>query len=286
MSVKEFSWKSPNGQAIYAVEWPKKNARAVVGLIHGIGEHVRRYDPMAEYFTQSGMAMVGYDRLGYGRSEGKRGYVADFKHYYDGIAQLVIECERLYPDLPVFLYGHSKGGNLLLNYIIKRKPRIAGAISSAPYIRLPFQVNPILIAVGKLMRNIYPGFTVSNALDNTQLSRTEGIKEAFEQDPLNHSSVSSRVGVDLMKAAEHLDKFEGRIDIPLLLMHGTDDGLTSHDASRDFMNRISGDDLIMQSWPGLYHELHFEPERKEVFDFALSWIEKRIVASHRTLKSV
>lgn len=286
MSVKEFSWKSPDGHTVEAVEWPCQNARAVVGLIHGIGEHARRYDHMAQHFADAGIAMVGYDRVGYGRSGGKRGYVADFRHYYDSIARLVIECERLYPDLPVFLYGHSKGGNLLLNYIIRRKPRIAGAIASAPYIQLPFQVNPVLLALGRFMRNIYPAFTVTNDLDTSQLSRTPGIEESYTQDPLVHSKVSSRVGVDLIKAAEHLDQFSGHIDLPLLVMHGDEDGLTSHEASREFVHRIDGEDLEMKTWKGLYHELHNEPEQQEVFDYALDWLSARIVDSHRRLKSV
>ncbi|MEM6398489.1 MAG: lysophospholipase [Bacteroidota bacterium] len=285
-SVKEFSWSSPDGKEIYAVEWPNEHARAVIGLIHGIGEHARRYDHMAEYLTAAGFGMVGYDRVGYGRSGGKRGYVADYSHYYDGIAQLIIECERLYPDLPVFLYGHSMGGNLVLNYIIKRHPKVAGVIASAPYIKLPFKVNPVLIAVGRLMRNIYPAFSVTNELDTTKLSRSSDIEESYANDPHVHSTVSSRVGVDLMKAAEQLDQFSGYIELPLLIMHGTDDGLTSHDASQAFLNRLEGEDISMKSWPGLYHELHNEPEQKEVFGYVQAWIEKRLVESHRALKSV
>ena len=286
MPIREFSWKTAQGLNIYAAEWPHKAPKGVVGLIHGIGEHCRRYDALGEALQAAGYAMIGYDRQGFGQSDGKRGYVKEFSHFYDEIGQLVLECERNYPDLPVFLYGHSMGGNLLLNYIIRRKPQIAGAIASAPYIKLPFKVNPVTLTMGRLMRRIYPAFTVSNQVDNSLLSRSLWVEESMANDPHSHDKVSSIVGIDMMKAAEKLDKFSGKLDIPLLMMHGDADGLTSFNASKAFVDRIKAPSLEFKAWPGLYHELQNEPERDEVFTYVAKWLDQHLVEAHRKLKSV
>ncbi|MEM7572069.1 MAG: lysophospholipase [Bacteroidota bacterium] len=286
MSIREFSWKTAQGLKIYAAEWPHQQPQGVVGLIHGIGEHCRRYDEMGQALQAAGYAMIGYDRQGFGRSEGKRGFVEKFSYFYDEIAQLILECERKYPDLPVFLYGHSMGGNLLLSYLIRRKPQIAGAVASAPYISLPFKVNPITLNMGRLMRRVYPAFTVSNQVDNTLLSRSPGVGEAMLADPHSHDKVSSIVGIDMMKTAARLDEFEGRVTIPLLIMHGDADGLTSFSASEAFSNRVAAPSMEFKAWPGLYHELHNEPERQEVFTYVTNWLDRHLVDAERKLKSV
>lgn len=110
MQPTEFNWTNDNGNKIYAIEWPVTAARAVIGLIHGVGEHCRRYDHVSKFFAKNGIAVVAYDRQGYGRSEGRRGHAAKYSEYIDEVAHLLIECERRYPDLPAFLYGHSMGG--------------------------------------------------------------------------------------------------------------------------------------------------------------------------------
>lgn len=285
MKATEFHWKNDNGNQIYAVEWPVAKARAVMGIIHGVGEHCRRYDEMAEWYNRQGIAVLGYDRQGYGRSEGRKGYAENYKEYVDEIAHLLIECEHRYPDLPVFLYGHSMGGHLLLRYLIRRHPNISAAVVSAPHIRLAFTPNPLLVGLGKVMRSIYPTFTQDNQLDTALLSRTPAIKPAYDADPLVHAKLTSRTGIDILENADELNRYADGLNLPTLLMHGESDGITSHNGSLDFAERNSAD-LTFKTWPGLYHELHNEPEREEVFNYVLAWLEGRMEAVHRDPKSV
>lgn len=268
----EFSWTNANGNRIYAVAWPvTAPVRAVMGLVHGIGEHCRRYDELAAWFGARGVAVLGYDRQGYGRSEGRKGYAADYREYVDEIARLTVECERRHPELPKVLYGHSMGGHLLLRYLIRRKPALAAAVVSAPHVRLSFRPNPILVGVGKLLRSVYPTFTQSNPLDTSQLSRSPGVEAAYLADPLTHDRITARTGMDILDNATALDAYADGLGVPTLLMHGDADGLTDYDASRAFAGRNEG--VAFKSWPGLYHELHQEPERAAVFAYVLDWLE-------------
>lgn len=282
---KEFSWVNPNGNKIYAAEWPVVNARAVVGLIHGVGEHCRRYDHLADWLGDKGIAMIGYDRQGFGRSEGKRGHSASLKELLDEISKLTVECERRYPDTPVFLYGHSMGGMLLLRYLIKRRPHISGAIVSAPHIRLAFQPSPVLVGIGKVMRRLMPAFSQKSPLDLDQLSRNPDVRPAYEADPNVHSMLSSQLGIDMIESGNELDEWKGTLPVPTLLMHGSADGLTSYAASKEFAAR-NPEGITFKAWEGLYHELHNEPEREAVFAEVLSWLEEHLEDVHRPPESV
>ncbi|MEO0733206.1 MAG: lysophospholipase [Bacteroidota bacterium] len=274
MDVKEFSWKNPDGKQIYAVEWPVANARAVVGLIHGMGEHCRRYDPMVDWYRRHGIAFVGYDRQGFGRSEGQRAYAEGYKDYLDEVARLVVACEQRYPDTPLFLYGHSFGGQTLLQYLIKRNPQIDGAIVTGPHIRLGFKANPFIVALGRITDRVWPTFSQSNQLDVSLLSRTPEVISDYQQDPLNTDRLTSRVGIGLLDVAQELDTWRGQLPVPTLLMHGTADGITGAAGSEAFAVR-NPENLTWKPWPGLYHEIHHEPEREEVFTYVLAWLEEK-----------
>lgn len=270
--MQEFSWKNEAGLTIYAVDWSVPDARAVVGIIHGLSEHCRRYDGLADFFNGHGIAAVGYDRQGFGRSEGKRGYAKSYGSYLDGVAQLLVHCQRRYPDRPVFLYGQSMGGQLLLHYLIHRRPAIRGAIVSSPHIAEAFTPSPVLVAFGKLMRYIYPALTVPNQLDVKLLSRDPAVVEAYRNDPYVHDRLSSQTGIDLIERARFLQQYDKGLPVPTLFLHGEADGITSAEATRDFVTR-NPEGATLYTVPGGYHELHFEPEAPAVRQTIIDWME-------------
>ncbi|MGH1437598.1 MAG: lysophospholipase [Lewinella sp.] len=271
----EFSWQTADGIKIYGIDWPCEKPCAVVGVIHGLGEHIHRYEHLVEYFHQHNIAVVGYDRRGHGRSGGKKGHTVSYKAFLDEIGQLAVEAEERYPNVPLFLYGHSMGGNLLLNYIIRRHPNVKGAIVSAPHIRLAFQPSVVMLTMGRVMKRIFPGFTQPNGLDVEQISRDKGEVEKYINDPYVHNKLTAITGMSMLEAAEALDKYKGAFPVPLLLMHGGEDGLTSPQGSEDFVGRITGN-VTFKKWEGLYHEIHNEPEREEVMAMMVNWINEMV----------
>ncbi|WP_420460315.1 lysophospholipase [Neolewinella sp.] len=270
--MQEFHWTNEQGHRIYAVDWDTPNPRAVVGIIHGLGEHCRRYDALAAFFHTHRVAAVGYDRQGFGRSEGQRGHAASYTHYLDGVAQLLVQCQRRYSELPVFLYGQSMGGQLLLTYLIKRKPRITGAVVTSPHIATGFRPNPLVVGLGKLLRRVRPSQTLDNQLDLTRLSRDPEVQRAYTADPLNHQRLSAQVGLDLLERAKFLQDYAGGLTVPTLLLHGSADGITAHDATEAFATRNPAG-VHWRSYPGFYHELHNEPGREEVLGDIWTWME-------------
>jgi alpha-beta hydrolase superfamily lysophospholipase len=272
-----FSWTTQDNLQIYAVDWPVAQPKAVIAIIHGLGEHIHRYEHVAAFFNAHHLAVTGYDRRGHGRSEGKRGHTKSYEAFLDEISELHSETEARYPGLPIFLYGHSMGGNLLLSYVLQRHPNIQGAIVSAPHIQLAFQPSVVMVGLGKLMRNINPGFTQANGLAVDQLSRDPKVVQAYQADPLVHDRLTAITGMAMLESGDRLHQYEGSTQVPLLLMHGGEDGITSPAATQAFTQRIKGD-ISCKIWDGLYHEIHNEPEQEQVLDHAYAWIESHLTA--------
>ena len=270
--TEEFTWKEKDGTDIYAVAWPADEPVAVMGIIHGIGEHSRRYDHLAAWFVARGITCIGYDRRGHGRSGGIRGHASAYNLLLDEVDSLLAACSRRCPTLPNYLYGHSMGGQVLLNYLIQRQPGLAGAIVSAPHIDLPTAPGSFQVALGKLMRRFKPDFTQPSPVDATLLSRDPEVVRRYRQDKLVHDHVSAQLGIDLLEAAATLNAYGDGLPVATLLIHGDGDGITDHGASRRFADR-NRNGVAFKSFPGYYHELHNEPTWPEVAEVVLAWMQ-------------
>lgn len=276
MPATEFNWTTKDGIDIYAKDWAIANPKAVICLVHGLGEHVNRYNHLAKFFNKNGYAVVGYDRRGHGQSGGKRGHTPNYTRYMNEIAQLMVEAEERYPDLPTFLYGHSMGGNLALKYTIDRHPTINGIAVTGPWIQLAFQPSPILVKIAGIAKRIAPSFAQVNDLDPNAVSSDPAVVQAYIDDPLVHNKITFMTASSMLEAASALDKYKGEMNVPTLIMHGSEDKLTDYKASERFANRVKGDDIIFKGWNGLYHEIHNEKEQQQVFKYTLDWMNKRL----------
>lgn len=277
----EFGWENPSKVKIYAQGWlpdaaKYKEPKAVVLLLHGLGEHSSRYEHVAEFFTHHGFAVLACDRSGHGKSGGSRGHIAKYEYVFDDIVKLHSQATSKYPNIPVFLYGHSMGGGIVLDYLLNKKHTgLKGVIATSPLLEPAFKPPAVLLFIGKIMRSIYPGFTQNNQLDVNQISKDKSVVAAYTADPLVHSKVSSETALGMLTSGENSLKNVGKINIPLLLLHGDKDGLTSHVATQQFASKATGD-VTLKIWEGGYHELHNDPEKMEVLEFIYQWILKKL----------
>ena len=173
LNIDSFQWATPDGLKIHAKDWHVKDPKAVVIIIHGLGEHCDRYTNMALFYNKNKIGFVGYDRRGHGQSEGKRGHTISYESYLDEVERLIKETENRYPGKPIFLYGHSMGGNISLNYVIKRNPKIAGLIVSGAWIILFDKLPAFLVGFAKIINGIFPIFTQNSGLDPNNISTEE-----------------------------------------------------------------------------------------------------------------
>ena len=138
------------GIEIFEQYWqPDGKPKAVICLIHGLGEHSSRYQHLAEYYIKKGYIVAAYDLRGHGRSQGQRGHYPSLDAAMDDIKVFTEKLEKDYPDIPVFLYGHSLGGVLVLNYVLRNKNHLTGVIATSPGLVTGQKVAAWKLTLGK-----------------------------------------------------------------------------------------------------------------------------------------
>ncbi len=275
MKHVEFGWKTGDGLQLYAQGWqPETEIKAVVCLVHGLGEHGGRYAHLAAFLSQAGYVLLVSDLRGHGKSQGQRGYASSFGVLLDDISHLLEEAAKRHPGRPHFLYGHSLGGSLVLDYALRRRPQLAGVIATGPVLRTAFEPPAWKVTLGKIMYRLWPALSMSNELDRQGLSRDPKVVRAYNSDPLVHDRVTARLGIDLLQSGLWAMEHAAEFPLPLLLMHGAADRITSAQASREFAAK-AGDRCTLKIWDGLYHEIHNEPEKEHVFAFLLEWLKRK-----------
>ena len=280
MRILQTSRQESRGLRLYYQAWePDARPRAVVALVHGLGEHVARHAHLAEALVGAGYAMMGFDQRGHGRSGGLRGDAPSYEALLDDIDLLMDWVTESHPRVPVFMYGHSLGGGLVLNYVLRRAPRVRGVISSSPWLRTAAKLTPMQAFLADTVAPIFP--TVRTKWGSPSvLSRDPGIAPAFKRDPLAHGLVSARMYLECVRAGEWALEHARDFPAPLLLMHGTGDRLTSWEASREFARRL-GRRATWRTWDGSYHELHNELQGPQVIKVIVNWMKRRL-ESHST----
>lgn len=274
MQQRDFSFKTQDELLLHAVEWkPDGEPKASILLVHGIGEHAGRYQHVAEYFTQAGYAITGFDLRGHGKSEGIRGHAPSFDHLMDDITQGIGIVRSNFPGLPVFLYGHSLGGSLVINYSITRDSNPAGVIATSPALGITVPIPPAKLLLGKIMYAVFPTFQMKNGLDPNDLSHDTSVGQRYISDPLVHPYTTARLGLDLINSGSFAIEHASEIHWPMLLMQGTSDKLVSPELTRNFAERAPSQLVTFKEWDGYYHELHNESKKDTVLKTMIDWLD-------------
>jgi alpha-beta hydrolase superfamily lysophospholipase len=268
---------------------PERLPSGVVVIVHGLADHAGRFEHVATHFNRTGMAVVCFDLRGHGNSQGKRGHFPSYAELIEDIERFIAVARERVPGVPAFLYGQSMGGNLVINFGIRCQPAISGIIASSPWLRLAHPPSRLMRTFAAIMATVYPGFTSPNRLNPLELSHDRAVADAYANDPLVHGLISARTFSLINDAGEFAIEHAGETRVPLLLMHGTADRITSIQASRAFFEKLAGRSdqgshpLAAPSpalqhqfiaWPGLYHELHNEPEQETVLQAVSDWISR------------
>lgn len=274
MKHSNFSWKSNDGTAFFAQKWEGNDTpKAVICLVHGMGEHSGRYAQWAERFVNDGYAVAAYDQRGHGKSGGSRGHAPSFDALYDDAEVFLSKVKEYFPNNKYVIYGHSMGGDVVSNLLIRRKPNVDAGILSSPYFRMAFAAPKLKITLGKWMENILPTLTLPTGLNANHISRDPEEVKKYKTDPLVHDKISAKMGMQLIDNGEYAIAHAGEITVPLLVLHGTGDMLTSHRATQEFVAN-GGTNITSKFYDGLYHEMHNEPERNQVYSDIIAFLEK------------
>lgn len=272
----EDKWTATDGTLLYAQRWmPELPLKGAVGLVHGMGEHSGRYHHLAEFFTEAGYAVVTFDHRGHGRSEGKKGHTPSYGQLMDDIALLLRQTRMYCGEHPVFLYGHSMGGNLAVNFGLRKKPVLQGIIASSPWLRLAFEPPAWQLWLARLMMYLKPDYTRETDLEVQKLSHNKNVQRAFEEDEHTHNFITASMFFKTQQAGAYAMEHTSELLLPMLVFHGTEDRITSFEASEEFA-RKAGKKVTFKPWQGCYHEVHNEEEHMKLFQHVLNWMDTRV----------
>jgi alpha-beta hydrolase superfamily lysophospholipase len=268
-----------NHVAIHIQCWePEGKPKGVVCLIHGLGDHVGRFEHVGRAFNNAGYFLSGFDLRGHGKTCGPRGHIPSLKTIMQDIHQFMELQKKNHPDLPAFLYGHSFGGLLTLAYAIQYGNELSGVIVTGAGLRSPLLEHKMKVILAKLFGLLLPEITISTGLDSAMISRDRDAVQRYMNDPLVHNRTSLglvRTGLNAITICFARAK---ELKPPLLIMHGTADEITYPGGSKEFAMLVSeaNKDVTLKLWDGLYHELHNEPEQAEVFKVMTGWLDRHL----------
>lgn len=305
VSKEVFTFPSSDGvHDVSAVWWrPEDTPRGVVQLVHGISEHMGRYDHFARFLAEHGFAVVGHDHLGHGgtaRDATEYGWFADkdgWRHVLKDTHALFLRAKEIYPDLPYFLMGHSMGSFVARGYLIFWPGTVDGAILSGTG-----QETPLNVAAGRVLSSLVVRFsgprahskllnTLSVGAYNRQfkpnrtgadwISRDQAVVDAYCADPLCRFLPTASmfhdmmVGLQLLAKKENLQKMDP--DTPVYFFAGDRDPVG---ASGKGVRKVAGwfkevgvKDVTVKLYPEGRHEMLNEINREEVYQDVLHWLE-------------
>ena len=271
-----FKVHTSDGLALHARGWPAGNPRAVVVLTHGFGEHCGRYTGLAEALNAAGFLLVAYDLRGHGLSEGPRGFVPRYEDFLDDLERVIAAATRAQPALPLFVFGHSMGGNIVLNYALRRPAGIRGVLASGPWLRLASQPPGWKLLLGKLTAVLAPKLALPAAVDPGVLSHDELQVRAYVNDLLVHGTMTARLFAEVTSAGGWALAHAPDLTLPVLLMHGGGDRLTDPRATEEFHRHAGSGDKSLRVYPGQFHEILNETDPAPVLRDIIEWIEARL----------
>lgn len=274
MRQSDGTFTSADGLTIFHQAWlPDGDPTAVVLLFHGLGEHSGRYAHVAAALVARGYAVHALDHRGHGRSQGTRVFVKDYAEFQRDLVQFRGLVEEQHPEVPLFVLGHSMGGNLALGHVLDHQAGVRGLALSGAALAVTDDVSPALKKVARVLAKVAPGLR-PQGLDATAVSRDPAVVEAYLADPLNFTGkISAGLAGALFGAIDRFPARFAELRLPLLVMHGTADRLVPIAGSRALAAGAVNADVTTHYYEGLYHEILNEPERQQVIDDLLAWLD-------------
>ena len=286
-----------DGLRLFWRSWrPQGAPRAVVVLVHGVGEHCGRYANLVAPLVADGFAVYGYDHRGHGRSPGPRVHVERWAQYRDDLTAFLELVAAREPDAPLVLYGHSMGSLVVLDHLVERAepavgrragegagaaprqaaapPPLAGAVVSGVALQPAGVGKPHQVVMARLLSRVAPRLVVDLGIRPGELtSDPDGLAAALG-DPLLTSKATVRWGAESMAALRRVRAGLPRIELPLLVLHGADDPLNRPAGARELLDAVRSADTTLHLYPGVRHEPHNDVGHDQVAADVSEWLAR------------
>lgn len=250
----------------YQREWRAENEVARVVFVHGFDEWIDRYDKLFSNMQANAISVFAWDQRGFGRtSEAKREWAVTggYEQVLQDVDQHVFAQSKTC-NSPLFLWGHSMGGAIVINYgcFGKHRELLAGIISSSPLIELHTATKPkipYIFSMARMASYLVPHQQIQVTVDPKYLNNNDQLIQEYASSPFQRGVMTLQSGSDMFLRGQdllHADVYSKLVDCSLLMTHADNDYVNSCEASRTFFERVSVKDKTLQIYPGGMHEVH------------------------------
>lgn len=260
--------------------WCADRPRALVAIVHGLGEHSGRYAALAGELVQARYTVVALDLPGHGEAPGPRGHVESWQVLRDQIVPAMFTASRGLPNQPMdllpVLLGHSMGGVVALDYALEHPKTLVGVVASAPGLR---SAPPPMwkVALGNMARVAAPTAGFQHGLEESAMSRDPEVLEWRKNDPRMHDRITPRLYFQYVEARERVLRNAQNLQVPALLLQGTADRVVDPKATLEFNAAAPHGLSRLITYPDVYHELFNDLGREQAIRDLLGWLELIVV---------
>ncbi|HOW92533.1 MAG TPA: lysophospholipase [Anaerolineaceae bacterium] len=271
------TFKSVRDLDVYYQGWlPDGEVKAVLFIVHGLGEYVGRYTNVINYFVPSGYAIYGVDHIGHGKSGGEREMLAKFEDYTEPLNTFYKMVAGWQPGKPIVIYGHSLGGLITSFYLLENQAKFKAAVISAAGVKVPDNISGTTVLLGKVLSTLAPKAGILG-LDTTYLSHDQTVVDTYNADPLVfHGKTPARLAAEMLRAMKIVSSTAQKITLPVFILHGSGDKIVDPAASEMLYEKVGSKDKTLKIYEGLYHEVHNEPEREVMFKDLEDWLQTHV----------
>ena len=254
-------------------------AGVVVALMHGYGEHCRRYDELARFLARRGHAVCLLDARGHGKSQGQRGYVREYAEYVHDFAAFVERVVARHRDRPLCVLGHSNGGLVALRAIQAGLGGVRGLVLTGPLLGLRAKRKAVPDAVARVLSSALPRLPLPNGIRAEDLTHDPELIASHRQDRRVHGVATPRWYWSMTLAARQALAEAPSVTLPLLCVQGELDPIVDPERVRELFSRVSSADKQLLVRSGELHEVLNELGRAELFGTIASFLERVVGVS-------
>jgi lysophospholipase len=258
---------------------PESAPKGVIQLIHGFGEYIGHYLPVIEFFVEAGYACVMHDQRGHGvlaAAKPKiRGYAKDYSKFLTDCLEVRNIIANKFPNLPVFLFGHSLGGNIVLNLLLtqsENQKRYQKAIVESPWLDLANPPAKITQILAKNAGKISSKLRVHSNLDLDVLIHDKKVAHLITKDGIFHDLISLRLFSQIKEAGESVQNKAAELELPTLLFCAENDRICSAPAMRAFAEKADEKLEFVEIKDG-YHVLHHDTQAQFFLEKCAKFLE-------------
>ncbi|MBD2775714.1 alpha/beta hydrolase [Iningainema tapete] len=275
MEHREGSLKGVRGVNLYYQSWhPLGNPCAIALIVHGLGSHSGLFSNVVEHLIKCGYAVYGLDLRGHGRSQGQRGHINSWSEFREDLKAFLQLIETQQPGCPRFLLGHSLGGVIALDYVLRFPKSVQGLITMAPPLGR-VGVSPLKLTLGRTLSQVMPRFALNTGFASATASSDRNVL-AISTDRFMHSRGSARLATEFLAAIAWIQFHADDLQVPILILHGGADQVALPEGSRIFFEKISFPDKERYEYPQSRHALHRDLDYPEILTNLEDWLRRHL----------